>query len=311
MTAIPADFARRMVEVYGEAGAEWLRRLPSLVAACAQRWSLTVLPPFVPLSYNYVAPAVRASDGNGVVLKLGVPNPELLTEIEALQLFDGRGSARLLDADAERGVLLLERLEPGMPLADLDDDARATSIAAGVMRQLWRPVPPEHPFPTVARWAAGLQRLRDRFEGGTGPLPARWVERAEALFAELLSTMSEQVLLHGDLHHWNILAAGRQPWLALDPKGVVGEPAYEVGALLRNPFPDILGVPQVERVMARRVDQLAEELGFDRARLVRWGVAQAVLAAWWTVEDHGHGWEADIAYVEILAALLPREFARK
>jgi streptomycin 6-kinase len=110
--------------------------------------------------------------------------------------------------------------------------------------------------------------------------------------------MAEPVLLHGDLHHWNILAAGRQPWLALDPKGIVGEPAYEVGALLRNP--DLMPL----QVQERRVDQLTAELGFDRYRILGWGIAQAVLSAWWSYEDHGHGWESAVACAEILAALL-------
>jgi streptomycin 6-kinase len=299
---IPDSLAGTIVELYGQTGIEWLNRLPSLLADCAQRWSLRVLPPFDPLSYNYVAPAVRA-DGTDVVLKVGVPNPELLTEIEALRLFGGVGMVQLLDADPEQGILLLERLKPGTLLSSLADDAQATSIAAKVMQQLWRPAPESHPFPTVGRWVAGLQRLRDRFDGGTGPFPAIWVERAERLFAELIESMAEPVLLHGDLHHFNILAAERQPWLALDPKGVVGEPEYEVGALLRNPFPYILRVPQLGRVLARRVDQLAEELGFDRARLVSWGVAQAVLSAWWSFEDHGHGWEPGITFAEVLAAL--------
>lgn len=291
-----------MVELYGERGTEWLRRLPSTIAEYEERWSLTIQDPFEPLSYNYVAPAIDV-DGTDVVLKIGVPNPELLTEIEALRIFDGRGIVRLLVADPDQGVLLLERLKPGTPLASLEDDQQVTTIASHVMRQLWRPVPSGHPFPTVARWAAGLQRLRDRFEGGTGPFPAMWVDRAERLFAELVGSMTELVLLHGDLHHHNILAAERCPWLALDPKGVVGEPAYEVGAFLRNPLPRILGMTQPERMLARRVAQLAEELGFDRARLVGWGVAQAVLAAWWSFEDHGHGWEEWIACAELLAAL--------
>jgi streptomycin 6-kinase len=297
---VPDELAQTIVEAFGQKGAEWLRGLSVLAAECAQRWSLTILPPFASMSYNYVAPAVRA-DGTDAVLKLGVPNPELLTEIEALRLFDGRGIVRLLDADPERGALLLERLKPGTLLSSVTDDEQATSIAAQVMQQLWRPVPPEHPFPTVARWAAGLQRLRDRFDGGTGPFPTTWVERAERLFAELIESMDEPVLLHGDLHHYNILAAERQPWLALDPKGVVGEAAYEVGALLRNPCSRILGEPGVRRISARRLDQLAAELGFDRERLVGWGVAQAVLSAWWVYEDHGHGWEPWIAFADMLA----------
>lgn len=299
---IPDDFARTTAELHGAAGVEWLDRLPAIVADCARRWSLTVGPPFTDLSYNYVAPAVR-TDGAAAVLKVGFPDRERMTEIEALRICDGQGMVRLLAADCDRGALLLERLEPGTPLSALSDDAAATTIAGQVMRRLWQPAPPEHPFPSVADWAAGLGRLRAHFDGATGPFPAALVLEAEALLRDLVGSMSDPVLLHGDLHHDNILAAQRQPWLAIDPKGLVGEPAYEVGALLRNPMPQLLAMPQPGRVLARRVDQLAEELGFDRARLRGWGLAQAVLSAWWSFEDHGHGWEWGTTCAELMAAL--------
>lgn len=270
-----------------------------MLAACAQRWSLAIAPPFPNLTYNYVAPAARA-DGVEVVLKVGPPNPELLTEIAALRGYDGRGSVRLLDADPEWGALLLERLRPGVPLTTVAGDEAATLIAAQVMRQLWRPAPPDHAFPTVARWAAGLQRLRQTFAGGVGPFPAGLVATAENLFAELLPSMAEPVLLHGDLHHDNILQAQRQPWLALDPKGVVGEPAYELGALLRNPQPQLLAYPEPARILARRVDLLAEFFGLARERIIGWGVAQAVLSAWWSYEDHGHGWAPAMTVARLL-----------
>ena len=296
MDKVPATFARTIQEVFGERGAVWLDRLPATIANCERRWSLTVGPPFE-LSYNYVAPAMRA-DGTDVVLKLGVPNPELLSEIAALSLYDGCGIARLLESDAEQGIMLLERLKPGTPLVTLADDERMTAIAAQVMRQLWRPAPAEHTFPTVAGWAAGMQRLRAEFDGGTGPFSTRLVEQAETLFAELIASMGEPMLLHGDLHHWNILSAEREPWLAIDPKGLVGEAEYEVGALLRNP--DLMPV----QVLARRVDQLAEALGFDRDRIVAWGMAQGVLSAWWSYEDHGHGWEPTMVFAERMATLM-------
>lgn len=302
MHPVPEAFARTIAEVHGAAGIDWLERLPALLDECARRWSVTIQPPFTPLTYNYVAPAVRA-DGTDVVVKAGAPHRELLTEMAALRFYDGRGIVQLLDADADRGIMLLERLVPGTPLTHLVDDELATVIAAHVMRELWRPTPLEHAFPSVANWAAGLERLRARFDGGTGPLPAQLVERAERLFDELLGTMADPVLLHGDLHHDNILAATREPWLALDPKGVVGEPAYEVGALLRNPLPRILDVANPGRLFARRVDLLAGELGFARERILGWGVAQAVLSAWWTIEDRGYGWEPTIACAEILASI--------
>jgi streptomycin 6-kinase len=297
---VSQSFSRTIVELYGAEGEAWLARLPALIAACERRWSLTVRPPFPNLSYNYVAPAVQ-SGSRDVVLKVGVPNPELLTEMAALRLYDGRGMVRLLEADAAQGVMLLEWLRPGTLLVEVSEDEQATAVAAQVMQQMWRPLPPEHAFPSVADWAGGLRKLRPHFGGGTGPFPPRLVEMAETLFAELLASSAEPVLLHGDLHHFNILAATRRPWLAIDPKGVAGEPAYESGALLRNPMPQIATEPDLERLLARRVDQLAELLAMDRQRIAGWGVAQAVLSAWWRVEDHGHGGQAALACAEALA----------
>lgn len=296
--SLPASFVRTIHEVFPDRGLAWLDDLPRLVARYEQCWSLTAGPPFGNLSYNYVAPARRA-DGSEAVLKLGVPNRELSSEIAALRHYDGRGSARLLEADADQGALLIERLTPGTSLATVADDEQATAVAAQVMRQLWRPLPADHPFPTAAQWAAGLGRLRARFDGGTGPLPADLVARAEGLFRDLLASAASPVLLHGDLHHDNILSARREPWLALDPKGLAGEPAYEPGALMRNPS------PQPAAVLARRADILSEALGIDRRRILEWAFAQAVLSAWWSVEDHGHGWEGAIRVAETLSSLLP------
>lgn len=226
--------------------ATWHARLPRRIARYARRWSLDVAPPFPDLSYAYVAPAARA-DGSAAVLKLAVPDAELTSQVAALRAYAGRGSVRLLRADAARGALLLERLRPGTPLTALaaDDPLEATRVAARVMRRLWRPPPTgARAFPTVAQWAAGLARLRRAHAGGTGPLPADLVETAEAWFARLVPSMAAPVLLHGDLHPGNILRATREPWLAIDPKGVVGEPAYEVGALLRNLTPAELASPR-------------------------------------------------------------------
>lgn len=303
MTFIPKDFARAVAGQHGEAGRLWLRELPRLVEECAARWSLKVGAPFAPLSYNYAAPAEGAR-GERLVLKVGVPVPELLSEIEALRLFGGVGAVRLFDADAAAGALLLERVEPGTPLAALceRDDEAATSAAASVMRKLRRPLPAGHNFPTVSDWGRGFRKLRERFGGGTGPFPRALVEEAESLFADLLASSAEPVLLHADLHHDNVLAAAREPWLAIDPKGLAGEPAYEVGALLRNPLPQLFEWSQPVRVSERRIARLAEELGFERARVRGWGLAQAMLAGWWTFEDAGEAGDFGVRVAEILAA---------
>lgn len=304
-SALPERFVQTVRSTWGEPGRLWLRALPALLEDCARRWSLTLAPPFPNLTFHYVAPVVRA-DGTEAVLKAGVPNKELRSEAAALRVFDGRGSVRLLGADPHAGLLLLERLRPGAVLTGLADEAHddaATRIAASVMRGLWHPAPHGHDFPTVADWGEGFARLRARFGGGAGPLPRAQVEEAEALFADLLASSAPPVLLHGDLHHDNILSAGRQPWLAIDPKGVVGEPAYEVGALLRNLWTDRHTHQNLARLLERRAHRLAEELELDPARVRGWAVAQAVLSAVWGIEDNDDGWGAALADAELLAAI--------
>ncbi len=281
--ALPAPFVRTVRSTFGGDGARWLRRLPALLAEAERRWSLVLGPPFPGLSYNYAAPARRA-DGLAVVLKAGVPREELHTEIAALELFAGRGCVPLLAADGDEGLLLLARLEPGVMLSTVADDEAATRIGAAVARRLWRPAPDDHPFPAVADWAAGLARLRARYGGGTGPLPAALVDRAEGLFRELLAGGPAPRLLHGDLHHFNILSAG-ETWAAIDPKGLVGDPGYDLGAFLYNPLPGFAARPALARLLARRVAVLAEALGYEWRRLAAWGAAQAVLSAAWSVED--------------------------
>lgn len=289
-----------MLALHGSDGKVWLEQLPALLDSLCRRWSLVIEQPLRDLSYNFVAQA-RRHDGTPVMLKVGVPNDELLSEIAALRHYEGRGCVSLLEADPRVGALLLERLEPGTMLVELDDD-RATRIAVELMQTLWRPLPEAHSFVTTEKWARGIARLRATFNDGSGPFPPRLVDASERLFPDLLASAQEPVLLHGDLHHYNILAAQRQPWLVIDPKGVSGEPLYETGALLRNPMPQVGAWPNLRRRLARRVDILAEHLQADRARIVAWGLAQAVLSSWWNYEDEGkHGEEALVVAEALLA----------
>jgi streptomycin 6-kinase len=209
-----------------------------------------------------------------------------------------------LEADFEHQVFLIERLYPGIELVSLKDDEAATRIAARVMKQLWQPITTERPLLTVENWTAGLTKVRPYFAGTTGPFPAHLVDAAEQIFAELVPSQGERVLLHGDLHHWNILSAQRQPWLALDPKGVIGEREYEVGALLRNPNLGNYTDPELKKLQDRRLRIFEEMLGFDRERMLAWGLAQAVLSAWWSVEDHGDFWQQAIRCAQALYELI-------
>jgi streptomycin 6-kinase len=151
--------------------------------------------------------------------------------------------------------------------------------------------------------------MRARFNGGSGPIPARLADRAERIFAELLQSQASPVLLHGDLHHDNILSGPDGSWRAIDPKGVTGEPIYELGAFLRNPG-TLLDHPSAAAVTERRIAIFAEMLGFDRDRILAWTQTQMVLSAWWTIEDNSPGLDRAIALANLFAALPVTGIAR-
>lgn len=296
---LPPDFVQRVSETWDE-GAAWIAALPDTIARYARHWNLRVQPAFTGLSYNYVAPASMADD-TPVVLKLGVPNPELSTEADALRLWDGDGGIRLIDADADGGALLIERVQPGVKLVELSiaDDERATLVAAEVMQRIWRPVPEQHRFPSLERWFSAVGAARERF-GSAGPIPARTFDRGERLMHALLAAQGEPVVLHGDLHHFNILTAERAPWLAIDPKGIVGDRGYELGPLMINPNTHLMRYPNPRRTIARRVAVLAEALGFDRERVLAWAMAHALLSMCWDSEGGGTVDAHSLAYADLL-----------
>ena len=299
---LPATFVTNMRTTFGAEGEAFLHDLPALLEKYAARWQLTLLPAFPNLSYNYVAPVLRR-DGSEAVLKIGVPHRESCSEHAALAFYAGAGCVRLLEANPDRAALLLARLRPGALLRPLafEDDAQATAIVAEVMAALWRPAPAVHTMLTIADWAAGLADLRPAYGGGVGPFPPHLVDIAERLFPELLASSAPPVVLHGDLHHENILSAQDGRWLAIDPKGVVGEREFEIYALLRNPLGWPLAQPDPARVLRRRIDQVADRLGLDRERMRLWSVAQCVLSAWWDTHDHNpSGGQDDLRIADLL-----------
>lgn len=302
MYIIPEKFAQDRL-TFGDDHRLWLERLPAILQQCEQRWQLTLFEPFPDLSYHYVAPA-RLADGTEVAVKAFSPTNEFKPVVEVLDLFAGRGVLRLLAYDATDEVMVLERLRPGKPLSSLvpRDDEQATAVLADIMRRLWCPAPTTHSFPTVAGWMEGFTRLRRWYQGGHGPFRPELLEEAEYLAAQLLATSPQAMVLHGDLHHDNILST-EQGWLAIDPKGLVGDPAYEVSVMLYNPDPGLFQADQPRRLIARRIDQMAEALGMERARIRNWGLVQAVLSVWWGIEDNGHIWQNSFVCAEILASL--------
>jgi len=281
---LPTGLRDTVTGIWGETGTAWLAGLPGLIADVAADWALQVGPPY-PLSINWVAPAVRA-DGTLAVVKLGVPDGHLDHEAEALRAYGGNGAARLLAADRDRGALLIERVDPGEPAATLvpADDAAATAALISVGNRLHRPAPPGCVLPHLRTEGAAFGRHLSRFPSDD-PLPRRLVTHAAGLFAELCDSATD-LLLHGDLHHDNVLRATREPWLAIDPHGVIGDPGYDCGAMLYNPWPDRLDESLLALVPAR-IEQLADGFRLPVERVTAWGFVMAVLSEVWGVQDGG------------------------
>jgi streptomycin 6-kinase len=219
--------------------------------------------------------------GDPVVLKVvKVPGDEWRCG-EVVSAFRGRGMVRALEH--VDGAALFERIVPGAELVELtrcghDDDA--TVVLADVIAAMSPGAAPAW-CATVADWGRAFGRY---VECGDTQIPLGAVRRAGAVFGELCETQAQTRLLHGDLHHYNILDGGTRGWVSIDPKGVIGEVEYELGAALRNPVecPEILGNPAT---IEKRIDVMASRLGLDADRVLRWAYAQAVLSAIWLVED--------------------------
>ena len=281
---LPDTFVNNIRGAFQEKGEIFLTNLPRLIEEAAQLWNLSEVQPVPNLSYNFVAFAKQGEQD--VILKIGIPNHELTSEMNALKLFNGEGACQLLDCDEERGFLLIERLEPGTMLADLEDDDERTHIAIDVIQNLIlhrgkATSPTQVKFIKLSDWFGGLKDIRPQFNGGTGPIPEKLLDRVEASLPELFA--DDDYLIHGDFHHYNILLSERG-WLVIDPKGVIGPVGYEIGPFMLNPWVRPMDRVQFEVQARRRVDIFHERLGWEREKIIGWSLAHSVLSAYWDLE---------------------------
>jgi streptomycin 6-kinase len=288
--------------------ADWLTQLPDILATCATKWELRIEEPmredYAQMSFGYITPATR-SDDTEVVLKC-VP-PAVFAELQegqALQLCNGDSTVKLLGHDNKLGTIMIERARPGVPLSVNPDDEENTRIASRMMQRFWRPLPDKHNFRSTDYEIEGFERLRKQHDGTTGVFPDKWAERAETLYKELMETSTETVLLHADLHHYNILSASREPWLTIDPKGYYGDPGYEVGAFLANHPEASCAEQDLDEIDPRRIDIMIEELRMPRDRVIKWGVVLSCIWSRWGLDDPNSNWRGGIRRAETLDGLL-------
>jgi len=271
------NFEHTITQMYGTRGNNWLRSLPSTIELLAAQWNLSSLQVLRNLSYSYVLSGMQKNVA--IVLKLCYDRRALQKEVDCLHYFTGHGSVKLLDYDETKKALLLEQAIPGTSLKEFF--ATQEEVAVGIVSQLIHkihkaPQPNWRQFPHVAQW---LSTLDNKWN-----IPGPHLAKARLLASDLLATSTEQILLHGDLHHNNIISHN-QTWLAIDPKGVIGEPTYEIGAFIRNPMPELVARKDAYTIIKRRLTLCADMRNFDQERIAQGSYVQSVVAACWCIED--------------------------
>jgi streptomycin 6-kinase len=288
----PVEFTKNINDIYNARGAEWLNDLPVLIARLAAEWDFKFLQPIPHLTYSFVGLADR--DGTQAILKITPPGSHIAREIKWLQSIE-EGVPKIFNADTSQFAFLMEHLAPGTPLKTLvknGSDDQATKIICETIRHLQSRQHTEKDFPHLSELIADLNILTERFD-------AAILNKVKTLFHELTADRLHDVILHGDLHHDNILLSGSE-WKAIDPHGYIGDPAAETGAMIRNPYDCFPATTSIAKIIARRLQILADELPFDAQRINAWCLCLTVLSIAWSVEGHGEVPPLDLQVVHAL-----------
>ncbi|MBU8550426.1 aminoglycoside phosphotransferase family protein [Streptomyces sp. IPPR8] len=275
MIDVPDALAASQAKYNGAAGRAFIDALPELAAGFLDRWGLRLDGSAMHGWAALVLPVV-AGDGTPAVLKLQILDAETEGEPVALRLWDGDGAVRLLDHDPATGTMLLERLDPTRTLAHVADSREAALVVARLLAHLTAtPAPPglRH-LGDIARGM--LERTPRALERVPDPADRRLIADCAAAVREVVDEPGDR-LLHWDLHYENVLGSERAAWLAIDPKPLAGDPAFDLMPALDNRYE-----PGETRW---RFDAMTDVLGLDRERARTWTLGRVLQNCLWNVED--------------------------
>ena len=278
-------------------GDEWLAHLPRFVEESLAEWDLTLDGDPMHGMAALVLP-VRLRAGSTAVLKVTWPHADAEHEHLALQRWGGHGAVRLIAANPGRWTMVLERLNSDRDLSDVPID-EACQVTGDLLRQL------DHTaLPQLSRLSVESASLVERLGSAPPAIPRRFVEQARALLSGLVTDDAiDSRMVHTDLHYRNVLAAHRQPWLAIDPKPLAADPAYAVTPALWNRWEEAVSKGDLRRHLRRRLAIICEHAGLDEERARAWSIVRVVQNALWAVEDH-NGVELTKA-IAIIKAMQP------
>jgi streptomycin 6-kinase len=279
---VPEALAASQARYFGDAGRAWVAALPTLAAGYLERWRLSLDGPPGSGAVALVLP-VRRPDGTPAVLKLQPIDEETAGEPAALRAWDGQGAVRLLEHDQATGTMLIERLNARRTLASIPNDLRALRILSELLARLVSVPAPAG----IRRLGDVAERMLDRVPAALSRLPRvedrLLVRTCATVMAEQLPVTADR-LLHWDLHYDNVLAGTREPWLAIDPKPLAGDPGFELFPALWNRWEDVTATGNTARAVRRRFDLMAEVLGIEPRPAAAWTLGRVLQNVLWDVE---------------------------
>ena len=280
---IPEYFSASIHRFFGNEGDLWFSQLGDLLLRCIDKWNLRGCQIADNLSVNLICYAVSPEYGP-VVLKIGFPHPEFFSELAALSLYRGRSICALYDADTELGAMLLARILPGYNLKALQDESERLKIALEVISHLPMSIEPHPSIPTFSDW---IDRAfaRARSEQKVNPAMLTYLDQAEKLFYEITALEPAHMLLHGDLHHENMLYSDDGGWVVIDPKGVTGIPSMEAGRFILNAV-SFTDDAQKPRALEDMVNAFSVAFHRPRRTIAICALVDCVLSRTWTFEEH-------------------------
>lgn len=290
----PERFRRYATTEFGDRGKAWLEQLPDILERCCTKWNLTLGPATDEIKCNYIA-HVRTGDHQDLVLKVGVPRRDFSTEMEALAIYAGRGINRLVDADRDLNTMLLERLKPGTMLAAAEMDRSGQfEIAARIIHQLHETPPPStHILPHFNDWVEGaLSDARGCDDNRRSQPYLEQFPRVQAMMDCLMRPNEPQILLHGDLHHWNVLRDAANGWMAIDPKGVIGASCLDVGRFIGNAMGFSESVAESRQILLDAIRVFSDALGESEERMFAGAFCDRVTGCSWGLKFEEYEGEA-------------------
>lgn len=294
-----SEFENNIVLIYGADGKLWLKELPNLQAKLTYKFGVSDLTPYSELTYNYVAFGLK--DNLPVVLKIGFDIKAIEQEYNALSIFHGNAMVSIVDQDLEKGAILLSRAIPGQTLISLfpNQDKMALEIACKLVTKIHQAsIPTNHKFPLLSEWLSIIDQNWD--------FPMEYLKIARTLKNELLNNSKHNVLLHGDVHYGNILSAGNE-WLMIDPKGVIGDPLYDMtGCLLREPFNEAMETGYADQLLQQRMEFAAKYAKVDIKVIWNWTYVQTVMSICWSLEDGYNDIGRKLEFLDMMALLLQK-----